>query len=113
MDVFVALEERVEKLITGYKELQARVAALEEENRKLHSGDEATAQLHRAHRGARDRAQRDPRPSGEAAQERRRPRALGSAAHAAGRRWHRRPGGAGLRPDARQQRDGSRKDHRV
>jgi FtsZ-binding cell division protein ZapB len=45
MDVFVALEERVEKLITGYKELQSRVAALEEENQKLRSGDEATAHL--------------------------------------------------------------------
>jgi ubiquinone biosynthesis protein UbiJ len=43
MDIFVALEDRVEKLITGYKELQSRIAALEEENRKLHSGDEATA----------------------------------------------------------------------
>jgi regulator of replication initiation timing len=45
MDVFVALEERVEKLIKGYKELQARVAALEEENRRLQAGDEATAHL--------------------------------------------------------------------
>jgi regulator of replication initiation timing len=45
MDIFVALEERVEKLIAGYRELQARVAALEEENRKLQGGDEATAHL--------------------------------------------------------------------
>jgi len=45
MDIFVTLEERVEKLITGYKELQARVAALEEENRKLQAGDEGTTHL--------------------------------------------------------------------
>jgi cell division protein FtsB len=45
MDVFVALEERVEKLITGYRELQARAAALEAENQKLRSGDEGTAHL--------------------------------------------------------------------
>jgi len=45
MDVFAALEERVEKLITGYKELQSRLAALEEENRKLRSGDEASSHL--------------------------------------------------------------------
>ncbi|HVN32191.1 MAG TPA: cell division protein ZapB [Thermoanaerobaculaceae bacterium] len=45
MDIFATLEERVEKLITGYKELQARVAALEEENRKLQAGDEGTAHL--------------------------------------------------------------------
>lgn len=45
MDVFVALEERVEKLITAYKELQSRVAALEQENTKLRAGGEATSQL--------------------------------------------------------------------
>jgi len=45
MDVFAALEERVEKLITGYKELQSRLATLEEENRKLRSGDEASSHL--------------------------------------------------------------------
>jgi regulator of replication initiation timing len=45
MDVFAALEERVEKLITGYKELQSRLAALEEENRKLRSGDEGSSHL--------------------------------------------------------------------
>ena len=45
MDIFAALEERVEKLITGYRDLQARIAALEEENRKLQAGDEATAHL--------------------------------------------------------------------
>ncbi len=45
MDVFVALEERVEKLITAYKELQSRVARLEEENTKLRAGDQATSRL--------------------------------------------------------------------
>ena len=45
MDVFAALEERVEKLITGYKELQSRLAALEEENQKLRPGDEAGSHL--------------------------------------------------------------------
>ncbi len=45
MDVFVALEERVEKLITAYRELQSRAAMLEEENTKLRTGDEATSQL--------------------------------------------------------------------
>jgi seryl-tRNA synthetase len=45
MDVFVALEERIEKLITAHNELQKRVATVEEENRKLRSGDAAGAQL--------------------------------------------------------------------
>ena len=45
MDVFTALEERVEKLITAHNELQARIATLEEENTKLRSGDAGAAQL--------------------------------------------------------------------
>jgi chromosome segregation ATPase len=35
MDIYAALEERVEKLISAYKDAQARVTALEEENRRL------------------------------------------------------------------------------
>ena len=45
MDVFVALEERVEKLIVAYKELQSRVAALEQENTRLRAGGDATSEL--------------------------------------------------------------------
>ena len=45
MDVFAALEERVEKLIVAHKELQARVADLEEENRRLREGGEAGEEL--------------------------------------------------------------------
>jgi FtsZ-binding cell division protein ZapB len=45
MDVFVALEDRVEKLIAAYKELQVRVATLEGENTKLRVGGQATAEL--------------------------------------------------------------------
>jgi len=45
MDVFVALEERIEKLINAHRQLQERVIALETENRKLRSGDAAGAQL--------------------------------------------------------------------
>ena len=45
MDVFAALEERVEKLITSYRDLQVRVARLEEENAKLRAGDHASSQL--------------------------------------------------------------------
>jgi seryl-tRNA synthetase len=45
MDVFVALEERVEKLIKAHNELQKRVATVEEENRKLRSGDADSAHL--------------------------------------------------------------------
>ena len=45
MDVFVALEERIEKLIKAHRELQERVVALEDENRKLRSGDADGAQL--------------------------------------------------------------------
>ena len=42
MDVFAALEERVEKLIVAHKELQARVTDLEDENRRLLDGGEAS-----------------------------------------------------------------------
>ncbi|HQU33067.1 MAG: hypothetical protein B7Z68_04295 [Acidobacteria bacterium 21-70-11] len=45
MDVFAALEERVEKLIVAHKELRARVADLEEENRRLRDGGEASQEL--------------------------------------------------------------------
>ena len=43
MEIFSALEERVGRLIKAYNDLQARVALLEEENRKLRataSGEE-------------------------------------------------------------------------
>ncbi len=42
MDVFAALEEKIEQLITAHRELQARVADLEEENRRLKEGGEAS-----------------------------------------------------------------------
>jgi FtsZ-binding cell division protein ZapB len=42
MDVFAALEEKIEQLITAHRELQARVADLEEENRRLKDGGEAS-----------------------------------------------------------------------
>jgi FtsZ-binding cell division protein ZapB len=45
MDVFAALEERVEKLIAAHRELQERVAGLEEENRGLKAGSEGAAAL--------------------------------------------------------------------
>ena len=35
MDVVKALEERIERLIAGYREMQDRVAELETENRQL------------------------------------------------------------------------------
>ena len=35
MDVFTALEKKVEKLIEAYRELQTRTASLEEENARL------------------------------------------------------------------------------
>ena len=35
MDVVEALEERIERLIAGYRELRARVEELETENRQL------------------------------------------------------------------------------
>ncbi len=35
MDVVTALEERIERLITGYRELKARAEELETENRQL------------------------------------------------------------------------------
>ena len=45
MDVFAALEERIEKLIGAHNELRARVTELEEENRRLREGGEASAEL--------------------------------------------------------------------
>ncbi len=45
MDVFAALEERIEKLIGAHNELRARVAELEDENRRLREGGEASAEL--------------------------------------------------------------------
>jgi chromosome segregation ATPase len=45
MDVFVALEDRVGKLIAAYKELQVRVATLEGENSELRAGGQATGEL--------------------------------------------------------------------
>ena len=45
MDVYAALEQRVEKLIAAYKELQTRVAGLEEENRTLREGGAETDEL--------------------------------------------------------------------
>ncbi len=45
MDVFAALEERVEKLIVAHKELQARIADLEDENRRLRDGGAASEEL--------------------------------------------------------------------
>ncbi len=45
MDVYAALEERVEKLIAAHKELQARVADLEEENSKLRGGGSESEEL--------------------------------------------------------------------
>ncbi|HPC84225.1 MAG TPA: cell division protein ZapB [Thermoanaerobaculaceae bacterium] len=38
MDIFVTLEERVEKIIAAYREQQARIAALEEDNERLKEG---------------------------------------------------------------------------
>lgn len=35
MDIFTTLEERVEQIIAAYRGLQARVAALEEDNERL------------------------------------------------------------------------------
>jgi FtsZ-binding cell division protein ZapB len=45
MDIYAALEERIEKLIAAHTELKARVADLEEENRKLKEGGSATDEL--------------------------------------------------------------------
>lgn len=38
MDIFAALEDRVERIIASHRALQARVAALEEENERLEKG---------------------------------------------------------------------------
>ncbi len=45
MEMFAALEERIEKLIAAHTELQSRVATLEEENKRLRSGDAGAEQL--------------------------------------------------------------------
>jgi FtsZ-binding cell division protein ZapB len=45
VDIYEALEQRVEALITAYRELQKRVIALEEENRSLKGGSEETERL--------------------------------------------------------------------
>jgi len=45
MDVFAALEERVEQLIAAHQALRDRVAELEEENRRLASSGQAHAEL--------------------------------------------------------------------
>jgi len=45
MDIYAALEERIEKLIIAHKELQARVADLEEENRTLRDGGSESDEL--------------------------------------------------------------------
>ncbi|HVN76792.1 MAG TPA: cell division protein ZapB [Thermoanaerobaculaceae bacterium] len=45
MDIYAALEERIEKLIAAHKELQARVADLEDENAKLKEGGSESAGL--------------------------------------------------------------------
>jgi FtsZ-binding cell division protein ZapB len=45
MDVYTALEERIEKLITTLTGLKARVADLEDENRQLKQGGEASEEL--------------------------------------------------------------------
>jgi len=45
MDVYAALEERVEKLIAAYEELRARVSDLEEENARLKEGGSASDEL--------------------------------------------------------------------
>ena len=45
MDIYAALEERIEKLIVAHKELQARVADLEKENAKLREGGSESDEL--------------------------------------------------------------------
>ena len=66
MDIFVTLEERVEKLIAAYREQQTRVAALEEENDRLKEGssgriselEERLAQLEAERTTLRERLER-------------------------------------------------------
>lgn len=45
MDVFHALEERVEKLIEAYGQARMRVGELEEENRALKDGSHGSEEL--------------------------------------------------------------------
>ncbi|HNX51422.1 MAG TPA: cell division protein ZapB [Thermoanaerobaculaceae bacterium] len=45
MDIFTTLEERIEKVIAAHRELQARVATLEEENQRLREGATSIAGL--------------------------------------------------------------------
>jgi hypothetical protein len=45
MDIYAALEERVEKLISAYKDAQARVTALEAENLRLRDTGTASDEL--------------------------------------------------------------------
>jgi len=45
MDVFAALEERVEKLLSAHRALHERVAELEKENAKLKAGSQTIADL--------------------------------------------------------------------
>lgn len=40
MDVFNALEERIEKVIEAYSQARARIAELEEENGRLRTGSQ-------------------------------------------------------------------------
>ena len=45
MDIYEALEQRVEALIAAYRELHTRVGALEDENRSLKGGNEEIERL--------------------------------------------------------------------
>jgi len=45
MDVFHALEERVEKVIEAYGQARTRVAELEKENRSLKEGSQGSEEL--------------------------------------------------------------------
>jgi predicted nucleic acid-binding Zn-ribbon protein len=45
VDIYEALEQRVEALITAYRELQDRVGTLEDENRSLKGGNEEIERL--------------------------------------------------------------------
>ncbi len=45
MDIFEALEERVDALISAYRELHTKVASLEEENQSLRGGGDEVERL--------------------------------------------------------------------
>lgn len=45
MDIFETLEERVDALISAYRELQSKVASLEEENHSLRGGGDEIERL--------------------------------------------------------------------